>query len=245
MTGLDDILAGLVPDATTEAAARPVLTLDGIDPAETADGCAAWLHGPCRACGGTGRTYPDDVRCPCVSVVRIARRLTLASIPWAYRHATPADLSEHGRAWIARYVLGGRGLRFGGETGRGKTHRVIATVRGLIERGVSARYVSWAVWLSDMRQAMGREADMHTLAARITDPDVVAIDDLGRERGTEWEREQLDTLLERRVMRGATVIVASNLTDAQVEERIGDRLWSRLRHGTDPVVVAGKDWRAR
>ena len=74
---------------------------------------------------------------------------------------------------------------------------------------------------------------------------MVAIDDIGRERGTEWEREQLDTLLERRTLRGATVIVASNLTDDQVEERIGDRLWSRLRHGTDPVVVAGKDWRAR
>lgn len=245
MDGLDDILAGLVPDAATQATGRPVLTLDGIDPSETADGNAAWLHGPCRACGGTGRTYPDDAPCPCVSVVRIARRLTLARIPWAYRHAVPADLADGGRAWIARYELGGRGLRFAGLTGRGKTHRIIATLRGLIERGVSARYVSWAVWLSDMRQAMGREVDMHTLSARITDPDVVAIDDLGRERGTEWEREQLDTLLERRVMRGATVIVATNLTDAQVEERIGDRLWSRLRHGTDPVVAAGKDWRAR
>ena len=245
MTGLDDILAGLVPDATTEAAGRHVLSLDGIDPSETADGCAAWRHGPCRACGGSEIVFPGDEPCPCVSVARIARRLTLARIPWAYRHAVPADLADGGRAWIARYERCGRGLRFGGATGRGKTHRVIATVRGLIERGVSARYVSWAVWLSDMRQAMGREADMHTLSARITDPDVVAIDDIGRERGTEWEREQFDTLLERRTLRGATVIVASNLTDAQVEERIGDRLWSRLRHGTDPVVVAGKDWRAR
>jgi hypothetical protein len=241
MTGLDDILAGLVP---VEAPARPVLTLDAIAPTETAAGLAAWLHEPCRACGGTGRTYPDRERCPCEPAAQTARRLTLARIPWAYRAAGPADLTDRGRAWIAAYERGGRGLRFVGPTGRGKTHRLIATVRGLIERGVSARYVPWSVWLADMRAAMGRDDEMEALRARISVPDVLAIDDLGRERGTEWEHGELDALLERRVLRDATVIVASNLTDAQMETHLGDRLWSRLRHKTDPFVLTGRDWRA-
>ena len=245
MDGLGDILAGLVPDTTTQAAGRPVLTLDSIKMTESDDGNAQWLHAPCRACGGIGRTYPDDEPCPCEPVARIARRLTLAQIPWKYRNAGPADLTDFGRAWIAKYERGGRGIRFGGESWGGKTHRIAATVRGLIERGISARFVSWKLWLADMKHAMGRESEMHTLIARISEPDVVAIDDVGRERGTEWEHEQFDTILERRILRESTLLLSTNLTDAELLDRLGDRVWSRLKHTTDPVVVPPWDGKPR
>jgi DNA replication protein DnaC len=117
-------------------------------------------------------------------------------------------------------------------------------VRGLCERGISARYVSWALWLDDMRQAMGRDGDMAALKARIERPAVVALDDIGRERDTDWAQSQLDQLLERRTLGGGTVLIASNLTDEALEMHLGDRLWSRIRANTRPVVMTGKDWRA-
>jgi DNA replication protein DnaC len=73
---------------------------------------------------------------------------------------------------------------------------------------------------------------------------VVAIDDIGRERETDWAQSMLDQLLERRTLAGRTVLLASNLTDEGLEQHLGDRLWSRLRANTRPVVMTGKDWRA-
>jgi DNA replication protein DnaC len=172
------------------------------------------------------------------------RRLTLARIPWTYNHTTMDDLSPEGRAWVESYQPEGKGLRFLGSTGRGKTHRMLCAVRGLCERGISARYVSWALWLDDMRQAMGRDGDMAALKARIERPAVVALDDIGRERDTDWAQSQLDHLLERRTLSGGTVLIASNLTDEGLEMHLGDRLWSRIKTSTRPVVMTGKDWRA-
>jgi DNA replication protein DnaC len=54
----------------------------------------------------------------------------------------------------------------------------------------------------------------------------------------------LDQLLERRTLAGRTVLLASNLTDELLEQHLGDRLWSRLRASTKPIVMTGKDWRA-
>lgn len=210
----------------------------------TDDGLCAWRAHTCPVCSGTESDTMTGERCQCAGILQRMRRLTLARIPWAYAHASVDDLSDEGRQWVEGYKPYDKGLRFLGLTGRGKTHRMLCAVRGLCERGASARYVSWALWLDDMRQAMGREGDMAALRARIEQPVVVALDDIGRERDTDWAQSQLDQLLERRVLGGATIMLASNLTDEGLEQHLGDRLWSRIRAATRPVVMTGRDWRA-
>ena len=212
---------------------------------ETNDGLCEWRSYTCPVCCGTETDTMTGERCQCVGILSRMRRLSLARIPWAYHHTSMDDLSPEGRQWVEDYKPKSKGLRFLGLTGRGKTHRMLCAVRGLCERGTSARYVSWALWLDDMRQAMGRDNDMATLKARIERPAVVALDDIGRERSTDWAQEQLDQLLERRVLSGGTVLIASNLTDEGLEWHLGDRLWSRIKASTRPVVMTGKDWRAR
>jgi DNA replication protein DnaC len=87
---------------------------------------------------------------------------------------------------------------------------------------------------------------------------VLAIDELGKERGTEWERSMLDELISRRFNSGLTTLFATNyfladddakaVTRAQpgrtvntrstefgrdaeamtLEQRVGNRIYSRL-----------------
>ena len=180
------------------------------------DGLCAWRSYTCPVCCGTENDTRTGERCQCAGIAGRMRRLTLARIPWAYHHTSMDDLSPEGRQWVETYQPEAKGLRFLGSTGRGKTHRMLCAVRGLCERGTSARYVSWALWL----------------------------DDIGRERDTDWAQSQLDQLLERRTLSGGTVLIASNLTDEGLEWHLGDRLWSRIRASTRPVVMTGKDWRA-
>jgi hypothetical protein len=241
----NDLSKFLDPDAPTVPRPHLVpLSWHDVELHKTDDGLCAWRSYTCPVCCGTESDTRTGERCQCAGIGARMRRLTLARIPWTYNHTTMDDLSPEGRAWVESYQPEGKGLRFLGSTGRGKTHRMLCAVRGLCERGISARYVSWALWLDDMRQAMGRDGDMAALKARIERPAVVALDDIGRERDTDWAQSQLDQLLERRTLSGGTVLIASNLTDEGLEMHLGDRLWSRIKASTRPVVMTGKDWRS-
>jgi hypothetical protein len=213
-----------------------------------------WTLPKCHVCGNSRKVcataeYTDlkfNAPCPCAPVASMVGRLSRARIPWAYYYVAQSYLGEVGKSYVRDYAAGVAGLRLVGPTGRGKTHRMLCVVHGLCERGFSARYVSWSLWLDEMRQAMGRDSDMQQLRQRIEQPDVVALDDIGRERATDWAQSEIDQLLERRTQNGGrTVLIASNLTDEQIESHLGDRLWSRIKQQTEAFTMAGKDWRAK
>jgi hypothetical protein len=213
-----------------------------------------WTLPKCHVCSNSRKVcataeYTDlkfNTPCPCAPVAAMVGRLSRARIPWAYYYVSQSYLGQVGQSYVRDYESKRIGLRFVGPTGRGKTHRMLCVVHGLCERGFSARYVPWSLWLDEMRQAMGRENDMHQLRQRIESPDIVALDDIGRERATDWAQSEIDQLLERRTQNGGrTVLIASNLTDEQIESHLGDRLWSRIKQQTEAFTMAGKDWRAK
>ena len=213
-----------------------------------------WTLPKCHVCSNSRKVcataeYTDlkfNTPCPCAPVAAMVGRLSRARIPWAYYYVSQSYLGQVGQSYVRDYEFKRIGLRFVGPTGRGKTHRMLCVVHGLCERGFSARYVPWSLWLDEMRQAMGRENDMHQLRQRIESPDIVALDDIGRERATDWAQSEIDQLLERRTQNGGrTVLIASNLTDEQIESHLGDRLWSRIKQQTEAFTMAGKDWRAK
>ncbi len=220
---------------------RPPLTWSDVVQVER-DGACAWDTPRCGACAGVESV--DGVRCPCAGIVARARRLTLARIPWTYRAAT-LDPGGPAAAWVEAWTSRSMGLRLVGPTGTGKTHRSCALVRALCDRRVSARYVLWSEWVRRYRDAIGREVDQHGMRARVLTPDVVVLDDIGRERVTEYAAELLDEVLGGRLDDGRTMVIASNLDDAGLAEHVGDRLWSRLRGATRRAEMVGPDRRVR
>ena len=148
-----------------------------------------------------------------------------------------------------------KGFLLYGRPGGGKTHLLTATLRYLaLEKGVSGRYVEFMQILSDVKAGfdLGR-SHMEILRPLIQAP-VLGIDELGKERGTDWERSMLDELISRRFNAGLTTLFATNyfLDEQHVPEspgrvvqtrspafqreaesmtlaqRVGDRIYSRL-----------------
>ena len=74
--------------------------------------------------------------------------------------------------------------------------------------------------------------------------DLLLIDDLGAQKNSEWSREVLYLLIDRRYRDVRPTIVTSNLTLDQISELIDDRIASRLAE-MGPVIrlEAGDDER--
>ncbi len=125
-----------------------------------------------------------------------------------------------------------KGFLLYGRPGAGKTHLVVATLRRLaLEKGVGGRYVELMLLLSDIRAGFdANRSHMEILRPLLAVP-VLAIDELGKERGTEWERSMLDELISRRFNSGLATLFATNYfleeRESPVKEHPGTRYNTR------------------
>jgi DNA replication protein DnaC len=150
-----------------------------------------------------------------------------------------------------------KGFLFFGRPGAGKTHLLVATLRYLaLEKGFSGRYVEFMLLLSEIRAGFSANRSHMEILKPLLSVPVLAIDELGKERGTEWERSMLDELVSRRYNSGLSTLFATNYfpeeqaprpreapgrvvrtgsaefqRDAEamsLQQRVGDRIYSRL-----------------
>jgi DNA replication protein DnaC len=154
--------------------------------------------------------------------------------------------------WLDRYTRGERpNMIAWGPVGTGKTSLCWSVIRQLCEAGVWAKFVSFRQLLTELRRSYTNNVPCHELeqAERVS---VLALDDVGAERPTDWAVEQLAGLVEIRYQGRLPLLVSSNYDLAQLARRIGhddpvvgQRLVSRLAESSVQVRFAGADRRIR
>ena len=77
----------------------------------------------------------------------------------------------------------------------------------------------------------------------IYDCDLVVWDDIGTKVGTEFEIENLLTILDYRVANNMSNIFTSNLSSYELQERVGERLFSRIVNTSTVIELRGVDKR--
>lgn len=141
-----------------------------------------------------------------------------------------------------RFRESGRSIVMSGLPGTGKTHLGCAIVTTVIEQhGMTARYAT----VSDMlrriketynRDSIARESDV---IADFVGVDLLVLDEIGVQNGTEHEKTLMFEVLDGRYRQLGPTILISNLTAQQLEDFVGQRVMDRYHEcGT----VLAFDW---
>lgn len=146
---------------------------------------------------------------------------------------------------------GPRAITLFGLEGRGKSHLMEATARMMLDQGAEVRYEYVPTLIDRLRHSHDddSEQDLTTLMMWYDRITVLFLDDLGAERRTPFGVEKLEELVNSRLLSERPLMITTNYTYAQLVDRVGPRLASRV-HQRNPelgdmlvVPMMGKDYR--
>ena len=248
---------------------------------------------PCPKCSGLGHAmrvddagYTFTQACPCQTLARRVAAFNKANIPAKFfdrdlvnyepGSEQQRDAQNAASKFARNFTPGMSGFLLMGPVGTGKTHLVCGVVSHLtLERGVSCRFVDFFQLLKDLRDGFALNRPMDELLGPLEDVTVLAIDELGKGKNTEWELSVLDVVISKRYNQQKTTLFTTNYTDdpdstygiageaprlasartpqkvAQerrvlretLEDRLGPRIYSRLKEMCSFRLIDGPDWR--
>lgn len=134
----------------------------------------------------------------------------------------------------------GEGLIFMGTTGTGKTHLAAGITNYLIARGVAVKFGNIVDIFDSARTAYSTDED---ILSQIKKYPLLVIDDLGKERKTEWTDEKIYSIVNYRYEHQLPIIFTTNLTADELTARVGEATMSRIKEMCSPVKMVGKDMR--
>lgn len=130
---------------------------------------------------------------------------------------------------------------FSGATGLGKTHLALAVLNRVTQRGYTVYYASAGNIIKEMeKERFGRSND--NIEEEIEKSDLLIVDDLGAEFSTAFSVAAVGELVNNAVLSGKPMIIISNLSKSELEERYGQRVTSRLS-GFEIIEFYGEDIR--
>jgi DNA replication protein DnaC len=174
-----------------------------------------------------------------------------------YRAASPAQerILSIARDYAANFEdahKAGRCLLFSGKVGAGKTHLACAILQAIIEtpltpvegwerrRWYPVRYSSASELIRTIRETWHSNTSESAAIAKFVAPDLLVIDEVGLQFGSEAERNQLTEILDKRYQRILPTIIVSNVAKEALPKYLGERAVDRLRENGGLVAVF--DW---
>jgi DNA replication protein DnaC len=219
----------------------------------------ACAHG---LCDGGGLLYDSetntayDCRCRPQLIARRKARSLSALIPRRYHDVSferppvteiePRAVVSAVRAFTDRidsHLDAGRGLWFVGPVGTGKTTLAMLVSKAALKAGRSVAIYSLPRLLNEIRDTHRAERSHVELLDRLTDVDLLHIDDVGAERSTDWVLEELYSIVNARYEDQRSIVITTNLDYDQLSAQIAARTVSRLAEMCDQLPLEGVDRR--
>jgi len=175
---------------------------------------------------------------------------------------------------VLDYPAVDRGLLFMGAAGVGKTHLAVAIIKGLLSKGFACLFTEFGSLLKEIQGSynpISRSSELRVLAP-VYQADVLVLDELGATIPTDWVRDTMYQIINKRYNDKKLTIFTTNYLDetriekreepestsrtfsrkvnaeriremTTLEDRIGTRLRSRLYEMCHEVLIEGEDYR--
>lgn len=172
------------------------------------------------------------IPCPCSAESLLHARRSAAGLPPSAPNLDgydpySADCAAHLSAvrLLASGAASQAWLVLVGGVGCGKTHLLLGLVSSWIETGRDGLYAFWPDVLSALRGSFHDEANpFEARMNRLATVELLALDDLGAERGTPWVEEQLLRVLDHRYRERRWTALSTNVQPSEFPERVASRL---------------------
>ncbi len=221
----------------------------------------------CLVCFGTGmETIPGKGAraCSCRALDHHANPFDRARVPRRYSgcHFNKYTAENESQRQAAKFAMAftnefpavEQGLLFMGPVGVGKTHLAVSILKGLTERGFQCLFYEFGALLKEIQDSYNPRTQTSELAvlSPVLNTEVLVLDELGASKPTDWVRDTMAYIINKRYNDNKITIFTTNYLDARpndreetLEERIGIRLRSRLFEMCRTVELTGGDYRRR
>lgn len=131
-----------------------------------------------------------------------------------------------------RFKYGG-GLTLLGRPGTGKTHLAASIGNSLLEQGRTVLFVDVYDLIDGIKDVAFDKKECSELEARnrYTGFDLLILDEVGAQLGSDWEKATLFKVINDRYKAQLPTILISNLAEPQFEQYVGDRVVDRMKEG--------------
>lgn len=223
---------------------------------------SAYIEPPyiCPDCKDTG--YIDNQKCHCFKQAEIKILYNQSNIHEFFKTKNFEHLREDiyegedlerfrralsiSKAYVHNFDTAPHNLMFFGTVGTGKSFLSGCIAYELLLSGHSVIYFS----SSDLFSMLSDEAFHRNSAVSkdkngndIYECDLLIIDDLGTEIGSQFVNSSLFTCLNERQLRHKSTIISTNLLLSELQERYSDRVFSRISGSFEIIKLTGPDLR--
>jgi DNA replication protein DnaC len=165
---------------------------------------------------------------------------------WRPRTPALAKIAEAVQKWLGQLRQGDLpALVLSGDVGLGKTHIAAGIAKRAIEERLTARYVALPDLLSNLRASFDRESELRSeeLMRPLHAADVLILDEIGIQRGTEWELDLLAQLVDQRYREDRALVICTNAAPTELPKYIGRRAADRLDEFGLTLLLTGESYR--
>ena len=136
----------------------------------------------------------------------------------------------------------------------GKTHLMTAAVNKLSQKGIYVRMALISTIYSTIKEAYDRSAPEYLYKEIYTKPQILVIDDIGKEMVTDWTAATLFDLIDARYRNGKVTAITTNYNRKSLVEKLtvnGDvskakaivcRIYGGTHDGADVVTMNWEEW---